>query len=82
LNCDEMNELESEESSPNPEPFHLFVIPESHERGGLLTKVRRPIQRWKRLRIVTLGFGTGRQKMILERWTNPKSQTFAVYVYM
>ena len=26
----------------------------------------------KELRIVTLGFGTGRQKMLLERWTNPK----------
>ena len=25
-----------------------------------------------KLRIVTLRFGTGRQKMVLERWTNPK----------
>lgn len=47
LNVDEMNELESEESSPHPEPFPLFVIPESHQRGGLLTKVRAP---WTRLR--------------------------------
>jgi hypothetical protein len=29
-------------------------------------------QRCKQLRIVTLGFGTGRQKPALERWTNPK----------
>jgi hypothetical protein len=26
----------------------------------------------QKLRIVTSGFGTGRQKMALERWTNPK----------
>jgi hypothetical protein len=26
------------------------------------------------LRIVTLGFGTARQRMALERWTNPKPQ--------
>jgi hypothetical protein len=26
----------------------------------------------KKLRIVILGFGTARQKMALERWTNPK----------
>jgi hypothetical protein len=25
-----------------------------------------------KLRIVTLRFGTGRQKMAIERWTNPK----------
>jgi hypothetical protein len=28
----------------------------------------------KSLRIVTLGFGTGRQKRALQRWTNPKPQ--------
>jgi hypothetical protein len=28
----------------------------------------------KQLRIVTLGFGTARQRMVLERWTNPKPQ--------
>jgi hypothetical protein len=28
----------------------------------------------QKLRIVTLGFGTARQKMVLERWTNPKPQ--------
>jgi hypothetical protein len=27
------------------------------------------MQKW---RIVRLGFGTARQKMVLERWTNPK----------
>jgi hypothetical protein len=27
-----------------------------------------------KLRIVTLGIGTARQKMVLERWTNPKPQ--------
>jgi radical SAM protein with 4Fe4S-binding SPASM domain len=26
----------------------------------------------KKWRIVILGFGTARQKMVLERWTNPK----------
>jgi hypothetical protein len=26
----------------------------------------------KKLRIVTIGFGTGRQRTVLERWTNPK----------
>jgi hypothetical protein len=26
----------------------------------------------KKLRIVILGFGTARQKRVLERWTNPK----------
>jgi hypothetical protein len=28
--------------------------------------------RWEKLRIGTLGFGTGRQKRLLERWMNPK----------
>jgi hypothetical protein len=28
----------------------------------------------QQLRIVTLGFGTARQRMALERWTNPKPQ--------
>jgi hypothetical protein len=28
----------------------------------------------RKLRIVTLRFGTARQKMVLERWTNPKPQ--------
>jgi hypothetical protein len=32
------------------------------------------LQRCKTLRIVTLGFGTGRQRLVLERWTNPKPQ--------
>jgi hypothetical protein len=27
----------------------------------------------QKLRIVILGFGTARQEMVLERWTNPKS---------
>jgi hypothetical protein len=26
----------------------------------------------QKLRIVNLGFGTARQKLVLERWTNPK----------
>jgi hypothetical protein len=30
------------------------------------------VQRWGKLRIVALRFGTGRQKMALERVTNPK----------
>jgi hypothetical protein len=33
---------------------------------------RAEVQRCKKLRIVILGFGTARQKMVLERWTNPK----------
>ena len=28
----------------------------------------------KKIAIVTLGLGTGRQRMVLERWTNPKPQ--------
>jgi hypothetical protein len=34
----------------------------------------------KTTRIVTLGFGTGRQKMVL--WTRGRSQTVAACVYM
>jgi hypothetical protein len=32
-------------------------------------KVTTAMQKW---RVVMLGFGTARQKMALERWTNPK----------
>jgi hypothetical protein len=32
------------------------------------------MQRWESLRIVTLGVGTARQRMVLGRWTNPKPQ--------
>ena len=35
-------------------------------------KLRAYLQRWEIMRIVLLGFGTGRQEMLLERWTNPK----------
>jgi hypothetical protein len=36
----------------------------------------------KHMRIVTLGFGTGRQKMALERWTTPKlSRRTCAYEY-
>jgi hypothetical protein len=34
----------------------------------------------RKLRVVTLRFGTGRQEMVLERWTNP--EPFASNVYM
>jgi hypothetical protein len=57
---DEMNELESEESSPHPEPFPLFVIPESHQRGGFLTKVRAPSTRLRQARRTLTGGGCGR----------------------
>jgi hypothetical protein len=30
------------------------------------------VRRCKKSRIVRLGFGTARQKRVLERWTNPK----------
>ena len=39
-------------------------FPSAHASGTAMIK----------LRIVTLGFGTGQQKMALERWTNPKPQ--------
>ena len=32
----------------------------------------RPLQRCTKLRIATLRFGTGRHRMVLERWTHPK----------
>jgi hypothetical protein len=31
------------------------------------------VRRCKKLRIVRLGFGTARQKTVLERWKNPKT---------
>jgi hypothetical protein len=33
----------------------------------------------QKLRIVILGFCTARQKMVLERWTNPKPLATIVY---
>jgi hypothetical protein len=47
-------------SHPKPLPFRLA----SNEPHGTAMK--------KKLRIVRLGFGTARQKRVLECWTNPK----------
>jgi hypothetical protein len=30
------------------------------------------VPRWEKWRVVMLGFGTARQKTVLEHWTNPK----------
>ena len=35
-----------------------------------LNRSRARVQRWKKLRIGALGFGTGQQRMALGRWTN------------
>ena len=41
-------------------------------RGAGMTAARRRSTAKKKWRIVMLGFGTARQKRVLERWTNPK----------
>jgi hypothetical protein len=47
------------------------------EKGGeslrvAVAPIAHKVRRCKKLRIAILGFGTARQKMVLERWTNPK----------
>ena len=43
--------------------LHRFLQLHGHLVGGTAMQ---------KLRIVILGFGTARQKRVLERWTNPK----------
>ena len=61
----------------------VTVCSAKHPRGGsvrqsghvLLDEARITGKARTKLRIVTLRFGTGRQKMVLERWTKPQRRT-------
>ena len=56
----------------------LGDLPEAPSRvsatGRDPVRTHRARSAMKKLRIVTLGLGTARQKMAVERWTNPKPQ--------
>jgi hypothetical protein len=42
------------------------------EHGAHFLILNYPQRRWNSCEIVRFGFGTARQRMVLERWTNPK----------